>query len=255
MRHGLVGIAAGLLLAVSVLSCSRGAVNEQEPPRQQFDRAMEYYNNGKYFKAQMALKRLTFSFPGQTFIDTAQFYLGKSLYELENYPEAVGEFRRLLTAYPSSPFADDALYHIAMCHYSQSPKYSLDQEETFDAIDEFSSFISRYPKSPLQDDAAAKLLELYDKLAKKMFKNGELYLKTHDYEQAVMYFEQVRDNYPNTEWARYALYYTGEALLGLERDSDALETFQNFVMAFPEHKLTDKARKNIARLQADEAGG
>jgi len=216
---------------------------------------MKYYNEEKFLKSQAELQRLIYSFPGQPFIDTAQFYMSMSLYNMKRYPEAVGEFRRLLTAYPSSAFADNAQYQLGMCHYEQSPGYARDQEDTYTAIDEFSVFLSRYPQSDLADSARTKLNEMYDKLAKKTFKNGELYLKLHDYDPALLYFDQVRDNYPDTEWAHRALYYSGEAMLGLNRKSDALETFQNFVIAFPDHELSKKAREKIEKLQSPESGG
>ena len=135
------------------------------------------------------------------------------------------------------------------------PKYYHDQSDTYDAIDEFSAFLSRYPRSPLRDEAQAKLNELFDKLARKLYKSGELYLKMNDYEPALIYFQQVRDNYPNSEWARYAFYDSGEALRKQGKVSDALETFQNFVLAFPDSKLAKKARKKIAELQSEESGG
>ena len=244
-----------ILVPVMTISCSRGAIKEQQPPRDMYEKSMELYDNGKYFKAQTELQRLIFSFPGQPFIDSAQYYLAMSHYNMERYPEAVGEFRRLLTAYPVSPLADDAQYQLGMCHYEQSPNYDRDQAATHLAIDEFTMFINRYPQSPLVEEARARLGEMNDKLAKKMFKNGELYLKTRDFEPALTYFGQVRDNYPESEWARMALYYSGEALMNLERKSDALETFQNFVTALPDHELSKKARKHIDNLQAGENGG
>ncbi|UCC80155.1 MAG: outer membrane protein assembly factor BamD [Candidatus Zixiibacteriota bacterium] len=241
--------------AVILASCSGSGLKKQATPREQYDYAMEEYNKNKFFKAQMAFQRLIFSFPGQTFIDTAQYHLGMSFYKMKHYPEAVTEFRRLLSSYPTSPFADDAQFQVAICFYDQSPKYYLDQSETYDAIDEFSLFLTRYPRSPRKEEAQEKLNELYDKLAKKVYKNGELYLKMHDYEPALIYFEQVRDNYPNTEWAKYAFYNTGVAMKRQGRISDALETFQNFVLAFPDHKLSKKARENISEIQSITSGG
>lgn len=255
MKLRFFGGTAIVLTAVLLFSCSRGGFKSQAPPRDQFKSAMELYNKNDNFKAQMAFQRIIYSFAGQTFIDTAQYYLAMSFFRMKDYPESITEFRRLLSAYPVSAFADDAQYHIALCYYQQSPKYYHDQSDTYDAIDEFSIFLSRYPRSPLKDEAQVKLTELYDKLAKKLYKSGELYLKMHDYEPALIYFQQVRDNYPNTEWARYSLYYSGEALKGKGQLSDALETFQNYVLAFPDSKLAKKAREKITELQPEESGG
>ena len=248
-----------IIIAISayifLFSCSRGGLKDQESPRDQYDKAMELYGKGKFFKAQAQFQRLIYSFPGQTFIDTAQYYLGMSLFNMENYPEAVGEFMRLLTTYPVSPFADDAQFQLGMCHYEQSPRYSRDPDETFRAIDEFTEFLNRYPQSSLAPEARDRLNHMYEKLAHKLFKGGELYLKLNDYEPALLYFDMIRDNYSATKWAEYALFYSGEALMKSGRESDALQTFQDFMTAFPDHKLSKKARKNIEKLQSGAGGG
>jgi len=240
---------------VLIISCSRGVVREEAPPYEQFQKAMQYYNDKDYLKAQGEFQRIVYSFPGQPFIDTAQFYLSMSYFAVESYPEAIGEFKRLLQAYPVSPFADDAQYHVGLAHYNESPRYSHDQSDTYAAVDEFSVFLDRFSSSPFVEDVNEKLNALYDKLARKLFQSGHLYLKLNDFEPALIYFEQVRDNYPRTEWAAKALYYAGEAQLNLGRQSDALETFQNFIAAFPDHKLARKAQNYISKLSPVQAEG
>lgn len=245
----------GLFVLILALACSRGGAKMQISPREQYDIAMKHYEKGDYLKAQSAFQRVVYSFPGLTFIDTAQFYMAMSNYNISSYPEAAVEYKRLLQTYPGSSFADDAQYYLAMTHYKESPNYSKDQTETYFAIDEFSVLLDKFPSSSYASDAREKLDILYDKLAKKLFKSGALYLKTNDYEPSLIYFGQVRDNYPNTQWAVLAMYYSGEAQMKLGQKSDALETFQNFVIAFPEHKLVARAQKMIARLTPTQASG
>jgi outer membrane protein assembly factor BamD len=242
-------------LAILAISCSRGGVRDTLPPHEQFQKAMGLYDEEEYLKAQGELQRLVYSYPGQPFIDTAQFYLAMAFYQDKSFPEAVGEFKRLLQAYPSSPFADDAQYYVGMSHYKESPGYAKDQNETYAAVDEFGIFLDRFPSSPFAEDVRTKLDVLYDKLAKKLLKSGQLYLKLNDYEPALIYFQQVRENYAETEWAIEARYYAGEAQLKLGRKSDALETFQSFVAEFPDHKLVKKAREQIDKLGSAQAGG
>jgi len=246
-------ILAGAL--ITLLSCSKGGVKESLSPGEQFHRAQALYDSEDYLKAQTEFQRIVYSFPGQTFIDTAQFYLAMSYYQVESYPEAIGEFKRLLQAYASSPLADDAQYYVGMSHFNDSPGFAKDQTETYAAVDEFGVFLDRFSSSSFTDDVKAKLDILYDKLARKLYRSGYLYLRLNDFEPALIYFEQVRDNYPQTEWAKLALYYTGEAQQKLGRQSDALETFQNFVAAFPDHKLNKKAREKIEKLSPAQAGG
>jgi len=243
------------LFTLLIFGCSKTAVDNSIDPRITYDEAMDLYEQGKYFKAQMKLQKLIYSYPGQTYIDTAQFHLGMSQFIMKNYSEAVGEFRKLLTSYPVSDYADDSYYYIGLSFFERSPGYMKDQTDTYDCIDELSEFLNRYPDSPHAPDARSNLNILYDKLAKKMYKNGELYLKIGDYEPALIYFQQVRDNYPSTEWAIYAFYYSGEAQMKNNQFEDALKTFQDFVITFPDNKLAKKAIKNSSKLQKEEIGG
>jgi outer membrane protein assembly factor BamD len=254
MRQLVVFIFGIATLAI-VVSCSRTAVKESAGSYGQYQIGMKYYEKGDLLKAQKELQKVIYGFPGQTFIDTAQYYLAMTYFDIKSYPEAIGEFRKLLQTYPSSALADDSQYHIALSHDLQSPHYWLEQTDTYSAIDEFGIFLDRYPESPLIDDANAKLALLYDKLAKKLYKSGELYLKLNDYDPALLYFGQVRDNYPSTQWASYAMYYSAVALLKKGKKSDALTEFQNFVTAFPDHKLVKKAQVQIVKLSPQESGG
>jgi outer membrane protein assembly factor BamD len=252
----IIGLLALTSLAAGIgLSCSRSVLKEMPTPRDQYGTAMKYYGDKKYLKAQSEFQKLIFSYPGQPFIDTAQFYLAMSYYQIEDFPEAEGELRRLLQAYPSSPLAGESQYYLGMSHYRQSPRYSLDQAETYLAIDEFSVFLDKYPTSPMAYEARQRLNELYDKLARKMYKSGELYLKLHDYGPAILYFSQVRDNYPNTVWAAYAFYYTGIAQLKLGNKNEARQTFEDFVISFPDNELAQKAQRQITLLKAEVPGG
>ncbi len=245
----------GALIMVAALSCSKTAVKEELTPYKQFQQGMNYFEKGNYLKAQKELQKVIYGFPGQTFIDTAQYYLAMSYYNISSYPEAIGEFRKVLQTFPSSALADDSQYYVAMSYFKQSPPYYKDQTDSYSAVDEFGVFLDRYPDSPLVDDARANLDQLYDKLAQKLFKSGELYLRLNDYDPALLYFGQVRDNYSNTQWAAASVYYSGVALMKQGKTADALETFQNFVTAFPNHKLVKKAQANISKLGPKESAG
>jgi outer membrane protein assembly factor BamD len=220
---------------------------------EQFKIAKQYYDKNKYYKAQLEFEKLIYTYPGNTIVDTAQYYLAMSQFGQKDYIAAAGEFQRLLASYPQSAFADDAQYQIGMCHYKLSPKYQLDQTETIEAIDEFQTFLGNFAGSPLTEDARNRIRELEEKIAQKKFMTGLLYLKLGDYEPAMTYFWSVRDDYAATDWAIQAIYYTGEAQFGLKNYDKALETFQTFAAGFPSHFLTAKAKQKIEQVKKTSA--
>ena len=236
-----------LISLLMILGCSKKQ-RQVLAAADQYKLAKELYDKGKYFKAQTEFENLIYTYPGNTVIDTAQYYLGMCQYNQKNYGLAAGEYKRLLTAYPQSKLADDSQYYIGMCHFNMSPKYSLDQNETYLAIDEFNSLFSSYPISEYISEARQRVKELEDKLAKKSFIAGQLYFKMHDYQSALTYFSFVRDNYPATDWAVQAFYYSGEAQLELGQNIEAKQTFESFLSGFSDHKLADKAKSKLNKL-------
>ncbi len=237
-----------LMILAMLTGCSK-EVTSVLSASEQFKVAKQLYDKGKYYKAQLEFEKLIYTYPGNTVIDTAQYYLGMSYYNQKEYGVAIGEFNRLITSYPQSEFIDDAQYQIGMCHYKMSPKYQLDQSETYKAMDAFQTLIVNYPLSEYVSDARCMVRELEDKLAKKKFMTGRLYMKMGDYGPALLYFKYVRDNFPTSDWAVYAFYYSGEALEHLKKYDEALETYNNFLQGFSDHKLADKAKKKIEDIE------
>lgn len=241
-------IAVLMMVAVLVFACAPKP-KPVLPVREQFTVAKNFYDKGKYQKALPEFEKLIYAYPGNAAIDSAQYYLAMCYYYLKDYPEAIGEFKRLLQSYPQSEFTDDAQYYIACSHYKMSPKYQLDQAETYLAIEAFQQLISNFPGSPFIEDARKKLAELDDKLARKKFMTGLLYLKNGDYQPAILYFWSVRDNHPATPWAIEAIYYTGEAQIKMGNEDEGKKTMEAFALGFPEHKLAIKARQKLAKLR------
>lgn len=235
------------IIAILFIGCN-SKTTKVLPAHEQFEYAKGLYDRGKFYKSQMAFENLIYTYPGNAVIDSAQFYLGMCYYGQKDYGLAAGEFKRILTAYPNSEFADDAQYYTAMCHYNLSPKYSLDQSETNQAIYEFNLLNSTYPMSPFVKEAKERVAELENKLAEKKFKDGELYLKLGNYDAALLYFSFVRDNYPSTDWAIKAYFYSGEAQMKLKNYDEAKHIFETFVVGFPDHKLATKAKEKLDEL-------
>lgn len=233
------------LMVLAVLAGCSKQVTSVLSASEQFRVAKQLYDKGKYYKAQLEFEKLIYAYPGNTVIDTTQYYLGMSYYHQKEYGVAIGEFNRLLTSYPQSDFIDDSQYQIGMCHYKMSPKYQLDQSETYQAIEAFRVLIVNYTLSEYISDARHMMQELEEKLARKKFVTGRLYMKMGDYDPALLYFKYIRDNFPATDWAICAFYYSGEALEHLEKYDEALETYENFLLGFSDHKLADKAKKKI----------
>ena len=97
-----------------------------------------------------------------------------------------------------------------------------------------------------------KIDELIDKLAKKRFKNAELYKKMGDYEAAKIYFQTIVRDFINSTWTPNALYFIGECEIKLNETEKAKEIFEEFLKVFPEHKYAENAKFWIEQINKGE---
>jgi outer membrane protein assembly factor BamD len=140
--------------------------------------AREKYDNEKYTQAIEAFQQLVYNFPGQSIVDTAQYYLAMSYFGNEAYELAAVEFNRLLINYPASAYATQAQLMRAVSTFESTPDhYGLDQSELPEAIDQLEDFIIDHPESELVQDANAYLLLARTRLAKKYYYAGVTYTR------------------------------------------------------------------------------
>ena len=229
--------------------CGGKAVRPVLPLQEQFTLAKKHYDQKKYRQAIEEFQKLIFNYPGATVVDTAIYYLANSYFNQEDYATAAGEFKKIVSNYPNSTWLDEAAFMVALSDMKQSAPAELDQQFTLLALDEFNEFVETYPNSPLIPEARKKILELRNKLAKKTYKNGYLYLRTKDYPAALLYFKEVLDNYPDTVWAKEALFQIAETNRLQNKILEALEVYKRFVELYPHDKLAAKCKEKIAELE------
>ncbi|MBN2012749.1 outer membrane protein assembly factor BamD [candidate division KSB1 bacterium] len=221
------------LLAMFVLSCSGRRPKETMSAKERLTYAMKKFKNGDYLDAKTEFRVIVLNFPGQSVVDTAQFYLAECHLKMKEYILAAAEYEKLIRMFPASKFTDDAQYKIGYANYELSPKYSLDQTYTLKAIDELQRFAEEYPTSDLVNEANKLMLKCREKLAKKEYKTGELYRKMSYYEAAILYFESVLSNYYDTDYAEDAQFWLAECL---RKDRDygrAVEEYAKYLQKYP----------------------
>jgi outer membrane protein assembly factor BamD len=214
----------------------------------QYTLAKREFDNKHWDQAVLELQKLILNYPGVGFIDSAQYLLGLTYFNQKEYPLAIGEFNRLLSSFPTSSLGDDAAFKVAECDFKLSPKAELDQSHTQKAIDELKDFLDDYPVSDKKEPALNLLKECRNKLAKKVYKAGYLYFKMKHYSGASMYFRQVLDEYPDTEWLKPAQFYLAEAMYKEKKYDQAKQEYQNFLQGFPTDELTKKVNKRLEKI-------
>jgi len=234
-----------LILSLVIYSCASSGKSDiqTEDPEKAMQIAMKKYDKEKYLDAIDDFSLIKIKFSGTKVADKAQYYLGMCYYQRKEYILASSEFENLVKNYSASNYSIQGRYQLALCYYGLSPDYSLDQTYTKYAINELQNFVELYPTDKLAPEAEAKIRELKNKLALKVFKSGELYMIMEDYKAAIIYFENVLQEYFETDYADDALYNKILALLKRSWKNDALKEIERFEKKFPKSDYYDKVER------------
>jgi outer membrane protein assembly factor BamD len=156
------------------------------------ERAIEVYEavvkNGPYSKVAIA----------------AQFRIGL-VYEKEgDYLAAVHAYEKLLERYPKDPLAESAQFEMGCAYKKESQRSEYDQNAANQAAAAFSDFLLRYPGSDKAPLAQEYLTALKEEQAQGLYNIGSFYEKNKHYKAALIYYNDVIEKDPGSNWATQA---------------------------------------------------
>ncbi len=214
-----------------------------------YKRGLQDMDKHDYLEAQKNFKVIVDSFSGSEFVDSAQFMLAETYFDNEDYITAAFEYENVYREYPLSPFVSQAMFKRAVCYFHQSPKSALDQENTNLAIDEFNRFIDTYPHDELVSEAQKYITQLKDKLANKVYQNAEIYRKLKKYDSAILYYQFVISDYPQSTWVGEARFGIGQVFLNQKQYEKAREQFQTLVTSSTDKSLRTRAQEKLTYIE------
>ncbi len=212
--------------------------------RELFDTGKAKYSDKRYLDAVQYFQTIVYNYPGESVVDTAQYYLALSYFGAKEYELSQVEFNRLILNYPSSVYFEHSIFMKAVSFFEGTPRhYGLDQSDLESSIKQFEDFIIDYPEAELIPEAQKYLLEARSRLAKKYYNSGVVYNRIGAYKAAELYFQKVVDDFTDTEFAPPATYKIAEMEYKQRKYSEASKKFTDFVTVFPDHEYTAEARK------------
>jgi len=135
----------------------------------------------------------------------AQYKLGLVLKGLLRYYEAEEAFNKVFSNYPDSEWAAPAKFQIASCRAAVSRGPDYDQGAAKEAKEKFEAFVQEHPDAVLSGEAQKNIEQLNEKEAASGYGIARFYEKQKAYEAAKIYYNDVINNYPNSQWAGKAL--------------------------------------------------
>ncbi len=224
-----------------------------------YEKAVELYNSGDYYRALQLFDQVLPFFKGTDKAQELNFFYPYCYFEQRDYIMASYYFMRYAKNYPNNERAEECVYMSAYCKYLKSPMSSLDQTNTYEAIAELQLFINIYPDSYRVENCNNMIDKLREKLEEKNFNSALLYYKMEHYKSAILSFENVLKDFPNTKYKEDILFYiiksyyeyASNSVIEMQEDrySAAIESYENLRFSFPESKYLKQTEKiyNISK--------
>jgi len=252
-----------LVFPVLIFSCSeyKKVINSTDL-EYKYQKTVEYYEEKDYVKAYPLIEELIGVFRGTAKAEKLFYMHAYTDYYLKDYILASHRFKQFYKTFPNSQRAEECQYMGAYCYYLTSPKYSLDQTNTYQAISELQMFATRYPASGRLDSTNLLIDNLRGKLEKKSFESSRLYYKTGYYESAILSFENTLKDFPGTDTKEEINFYILKSHYELsinsvkkkkkERFDKASEAYRKFVDNFPQSKYLKEAENIFDNIQKEQ---
>lgn len=252
-----------ITIALLVTSCSEfQKVLKSSDYNLKYEKAVEYYDNEDYYRAQSLLEEIVPIFKGTNKAEKVYYMYAYCLYNQGEHILAGYHFQNFARTYPNSKHVEECEYMAAYCAYLNSPEPSLDQTYTYKAINSLQLFINKFPNSDKVEKCNSLVDELHKKLETKAFNASLLYFNIGDYLAAITSFKNVLIKFPDTKYREEILFYILKssylyAQNSIEkRKSDRYKStiteYYALVDEFPKstyitqaEKIFDNSRKNI----------
>ncbi len=223
-------------------------------PTLQYQQAVEFFEIGEFKRAHDEFNKLLVNYPDSREAPEAQYYLGRSLEELDKPYQAYLAYQKIIQSYPNSVRIGEAIerqYNIGEYFLKREP-WKVFGISIYDFVEHPSIriFKSIVEESPYSDYAV-----------RAQYKLGMIFLELGHFEKARLAFQKVLDNYPESRWAEPAKYQaalaTAKVFPGADYDSRYLESasekLDQFIQAHPEAQISEEARGQLAQLRNKEA--
>lgn len=223
--------------ALLVSSCSSTKEIENIPADVRYQHAKALFDDENYLEAIEEFKIVTVQYQGSEFADDAQFYLAECRFQRGEYILAASEYDNLVRTMPTSPFITQSRYKKALSHYLLAPKAQLDQKYTRYSIDDFQTYLEYSPADSLVSDAEAKIAEMTDRLARKLFESGRLYYRMEYYRASIAYFNKVISEYNDSQYTDDAMLWKARSLMERKEFDAATASLTELSLKYPNTAL------------------
>lgn len=119
-----------------------------------------------------------------------------------NMEKAIELYGQVERDFPSTKWAEQARYQMLIYEINSIPEGSTDTARFSSVEIKIDQFISDFPSSPYNQQLLEKKKQLRNEIARRLFNVAEIYKKNGHKKSAEIYYEKIRTEYPDTEYAK-----------------------------------------------------
>ena len=225
----------------------------KDTPQEQMDWAMGFYNADEYTKAINEFEKLVKNYPNSVCSPSAQYYIGRSYEAIDDYYQAFLAYQKTIDKYPYNEKVDEIIerqYKIGSL-FGGGQKAKIMGMKILPAMDKavevFTKVVQNSPYGRYADLA--------------QFKIGEAYKNDGFYEEAVLAYQKVIDDYPKSPLVEDAKYQIALCTYYVSRDPSydqeftdkAIQEYKNLIDKTSDMELNKEARDALQRLREKKA--
>jgi outer membrane protein assembly factor BamD len=246
---------AAAVLGALLTGCGAAIVPQIHNDSDRITVARRLYDKGEYAIVVEVLNAYTTTGTGSADIDQAVYLLGNAYLMQKDYSSAQTQFERIARDYPESDSATAASYRLGQALYGQSRSSDFDQEFTLKALSQWQRTSRDAPGSDWATLAEQRIAECRTRLARKLWRSGDLYVKQNLYEPALVYYRSVITDYSDTPVLGDALIGLAVADARLGRKDTALVVLRDLETRFAGRELGLRAAKVRTSVERWPAAG
>lgn len=242
-----------LLMVVFVLvSCASKKPKTTENPVDLYVKGVELMNKKKYKDAIEKFTAIREQYPFDPMALVATVKLGDTYFLKKDYVLAAGTYEDYFKAHPDEENIPYVLFKLGECYQKLSPTVDRDQANTLKGIERITYLKNRYPNSSYAAESTDRLAAFIQKLADRELYVGEFYVRTAQYNAAIMRLEAMLKRFPkskNTDKALFYLYDAHRQLGNQEKADEYLETLRTKYPKSIYARATVRSRKTLKITQ------
>jgi TolA-binding protein len=241
-RHRLMLVVSAWTL-MAVLLSSFIVLAKREDPGVLYAKGIKYFGENKYREARNVFGPIIKDYPDTASAVNASYYNAITYFKEGNYQKTIEDFQRLIKNYPESHWVPEAYYHIGLSNTRLNNPAASENAYQF--------IIEHYPSSLWASHARNRLVELTHGEAKQDGDPSQLYIQAMGYFDAGSYAEarglflRVKNEFPNTRLAEYAMYFQAICFFKENNYNTVISEFEKFVREYPKSNYASEAYYHI----------